>query len=129
MTKQKRIAGWLMVVIFGLTLIFHVLVLSGIIPYSVVWGGRLQSEADMHRFEAVSILINAFFLFIVLIKMRLIRLSIPSRLVSFVMWFMVGIFALNTIGNLFSVNAWERIIFTPVTLLLSAAAFILARKA
>jgi hypothetical protein len=128
MSKLKLIAGYLMITIFGLILIFHILIITGNIPYTIVWGGRLQSKLDMYRFESVSILLNSIFLLVVLLKMEIIKLRIPLKTVKIMLWLMVVLFLLNTIGNLFSINFWERIIFTPLTLLLSVSAFVLVRK-
>ncbi|WP_295121919.1 hypothetical protein [uncultured Chitinophaga sp.] len=52
----------------------------------------------------------------------------PAKLTTATLWFMSAVFLLITIGNLFSQNKWEQLIFTPLTLLLSVAAFVLARK-
>lgn len=56
----------------------------------------------------------------------LLRLNAKPMLIRVSLWLMAGLFALNTVGNLFSNNDFERIIFTPVTLLLSIACVYLA---
>ena len=117
-----------MILIFVLSIVFHLLVLTGVIPFEIVWGGRLKSEAQMLPFELVSIAINLIFLFFILAGAGYVRLKISGRFLRFVFWIMFALFLLNTLGNLLSDNTLERIIFTPVTAILSVFSFILARK-
>lgn len=117
-----------MILIFVLTIVFHLLVLTGVIPFEIVWGGRLKSEAQMLPYELVSIAINLIFLFFILTSAGYVRLKISGRFLRIVFWIMFALFLLNTLGNIMSDNTLERIIFTPVTAILSVFSFILARK-
>jgi uncharacterized membrane protein YuzA (DUF378 family) len=105
-----------MLTLLGFVLAFHVLVLLQIIPYQIVWGGRLQSVADMQRFEIVSILVNDLIILVILLKSGYIKHSIPMKIINGLMWVIVGLFALNTVGNLFAQTATEMIVFTPMTI-------------
>lgn len=116
---MKEIAQIGLLTIFILVLIFHSLVLLKIIPYSIVWGSRLKTDADMYKFEMISILINTLFILIVLIDSGYISFQINHLIMAISIWVMAGLFALNTIGNLLSKNKWEKIIFTPITILLT----------
>jgi hypothetical protein len=42
-------------------ILFHIAVIVKVIPYGIAWGGRLQNDAEMYVFEAISILVNLFF--------------------------------------------------------------------
>ena len=115
----SRVATSASLLIFSLVIIFHLLVIVGIIPFSIVWGGRIQSQTQMITFEIISILINVIMLAVVAIHSRYLNIKINSKIITASLWVMVGIFLLNTLGNLFSENEWEKIIFTPITFLLS----------
>jgi hypothetical protein len=39
-----------------------------IIPYNITWGGRLKNDREMYVFETFSILVNGFFILILLFK-------------------------------------------------------------
>jgi hypothetical protein len=80
-----------------------------------VWGGRLKDAAQMRRFETVSILTNAVMMAVVAIRGGYLPVRIPARIITIALWLMVALFVLNTLGNLASVNRWERFIFTPLT--------------
>ncbi len=57
----------------ALVFVLHILIISGVIPYQYVWGGRLESNEQMLRFESISMIINLFIIFIVSIKGNYIR--------------------------------------------------------
>lgn len=121
----RKVAKIGLISIFSLTLIFHLLVLTGIIPYSIVWGGRITNQSQMVVFEAVSIVINAFFLLVILLKSGFFKVQLPEKITNGILWVMVIVFLLNTVGNLLSVNSLEKKIFTPITLLLAVFSLIL----
>ena len=121
-----QFAGTVMLVMLSCVVVFHLLVLSGAIPYSVVWGGRLESTSQMYLFGAVSITINLAVIATVGIKVGYIKPFIPKRAVTFLLWALAILFALNTVGNIFSKNTLETILFTPLTLISSVLCYRMA---
>lgn len=113
-------------ILFGLTIVFHLLVVAKIIPFDIVWGGRIQSESEMLKLELVSIALNLFFLFVVFAKAEIIKVRISAKFFRGMFWLMTALFLLNTLGNLMSENHLEKIIFTPITLILTVFSLILA---
>lgn len=122
---MTKIAERGLILIFGLTIVFHLLVLSGIIPFTIIWGGRITNESEMYVFEAVSLLLNLLFLFIILIKAKVLLPRFPGKIIHVSLWVMAILFLFNTVGNLLSTSHTEKIIFTPITILLSIFCFIL----
>ena len=47
-------------------IMFHIAILIKIVPYNIAWGGRLQNDAEMYVFESISIVINSFFVLVLL---------------------------------------------------------------
>jgi len=121
-----HIAETSLVFIFILSLLFHFAVLFKLIPYDIVWGGRLKSLKDMYRFEAVSILINAVMLWIALQQASVIPQVFSNKIMGILFWIMCALFALNTLGNLASKSKVERLVFTPLTLIMSVCCAIIA---
>lgn len=105
----------IMMGLLSCVVVFHLLVLSGIVPYNIVWGGRLESAMQMYAFELVSLTINLVIIAIVGMKGGYIKPYLPDKLVTFLLWVFVILFALNTVGNLFAESKLEMIIFTPLT--------------
>lgn len=113
-------------IILSLIVLFHLLILTGVIPFDIVWGGRLASREQMLRMETVSILLNLLMLAVVGLRARLFGRRVPPWIITIALWIMCGLFFLNTIGNLLAQSALERILFTPLTLILSLLCFRLA---
>lgn len=56
---------------------------------------------------------------VVLISAGYIPAKINTSVLRFMLWAMAMLFFLNTIGNIFSTNRLEAIIFTPLTFILA----------
>lgn len=123
---SEKIAGIGLLTILSLIIIFHFLVLLGIIPFEIVWGGRLTDSAQMFQFEIVSITLNLVMLVIVAIRSGHLNVDVNKKMITVGLWIMAGLFLLNTIGNLLSSNALEKILFTPLTILLAILSWRLA---
>ncbi len=120
------VAQYGLLIILSLFLILHICILLKIIPYTVVWGGRLKSDKEMYRFEMISIVVNLFFLLIVLIQSGILSLEFPEQIMTIILWIMAALFFFNTFGNIFSKNKIERVAFAPMTIILTVFSVILA---
>jgi hypothetical protein len=116
---SERVTANGLLVLLSLVVGFHLLVLTGVIPYQIVWGGRLNTQEQMLRFEVVSVLLNLLMLAVVGVKAGVLKWAIPPVIIKVGLWVMGGLFLANTVGNLFSTNEFEKLAFTPLTLLLA----------
>ncbi len=73
---SQRAAAIGLLSILGAVVIFHLLVVVGIIPFKIVWGGRLKDQSQMLSFEAVSIALNLIMLSVVAVKAGLLKIRI-----------------------------------------------------
>ena len=96
--------------------IFHLLILTRVVPFEITWGGRLKSVEEMYVFETLSISINSFFMFILFQKGEYVRYFLGKNTVNIILWVFFTIFVLNTIGNVFAKTNFEKF-FTILTLL------------
>src|SRR5215217_2416706 len=120
------IAQFGLLVLLSLFLLLHFIILIKIIPYNLVWGGRLKTDKEMYRFEIFSILINSLFVIVVLVQTNFLTIDMPKKIITYALWLMTGLFLLNTLGNAISKNKLEQTLFTPVTILLAIFSLILA---
>ena len=120
------IAQYGLLILLSLFLLLHFSILIKIIPYNLVWGGRLKSEKEMVRFEIFSILINSLFVIVTLTQMNLLTIDMPKNVITYSLWLMTGLFLLNILGNVTSKNRLEKRLFTPITILLAIFSLILA---
>lgn len=100
----KLFLGILVVII-----LFHFCIIMKIIPYDITWGGRLKSDAEMYGFETISILINLFLVWILLMKANLVKYQFSPRTITIILWVFFTIFILNTIGNIFAKTFLEKL--------------------
>jgi hypothetical protein len=63
-----------------------------------------------------------------LVYSNLIPVILPKIIFTISFWIMAILFVLNTLGNIISKNKYEKIIFTPVTILLTLLMLILIFK-
>jgi len=120
------IAQFGLLILLSLFLLLHFIILLKIIPYNLIWGGRLKSNNEMYRFEIFSIVINSLFIIVILTQAEFLIINIPNKIITYALWCMTGLFLLNTFGNAFSKNKIERLLFTPVTVLLTIFSLVLA---
>ena len=88
--------------------LFHLAILIKIIPYEITWGGKLKNDAEMYLFESISILINLFLAYLLLIRGEYVHKLIPSKVVNIILWIFLFIFGFNTIGNIFAETLFEK---------------------
>jgi len=115
--KSQRQALKIMIGLLTTVTLFHILIVTQIVPFTIVWAGKLQNVEEMRVFETISILINLFLLFILLLKGDYLNYKISDKILNWILWLFMVAFALNTIGNLMSKTLFEKILFTPLTLI------------
>lgn len=120
------VAVYSMLLFFIAAIVFHALVLAGLIPFNIVWGGRLENEQQMRIFEFISISIGAAIVIVIAMKGGLIKPVLPASLIRGFLWLLVLLFSLNTVGNILAVNNLETLIFTPITLISALMCYRLA---
>ena len=113
-----KLAGNLSIAIMALLMIFHILMLSGLLPSDIVWGGHQTGAESMQQMELASLAITCFFLFIIMLKMNYIPFKIHKNVITIVLWLMFAWFLLNIIGNLAAATVLEKAIFTPISIVL-----------
>lgn len=118
----------MMFFLLGSLLIVHFLIFMEQIPYDKVWAGKLNSVEEMKTFEAFSIAVNILIMSILFVKYRLIVGGRKNKIIDIFIWAFVILFALNTVGNLFSKSMLELILGTALTLVSSVLCFVIVRK-
>jgi hypothetical protein len=110
-------AAKLLLGLFSLVFVFHLSVVLGWLPSTIVWGGRIQTQEEFYTLESVSLLINTVFMWVVAQRGAYIKSRIPAKGLKLVLWAMAGLYALNTLGNLMAIHPLEKYLFTPLTLI------------
>jgi hypothetical protein len=121
-----KIATTGILIILSLIIIFHLLVISGVIPSGVVWGGNIADKKELVRMELISIAANVMMLLFVCAYVGVLKIKVRTAVVKVGFWIMFALFMLNTLGNILAKNPLETYLFTPLTLLLSLFCFRIA---
>ncbi|HDZ05672.1 hypothetical protein LCGC14_0066230 [marine sediment metagenome] len=108
-------------------ILFHLSILTKIVPYEITWGGRLKNDLEMFFFETISVIINLFLISILMIKGRYLREYISMKIVNISLWIFFILFGLNTIGNILARTNFEKF-FTILTLAFSILISIILKK-
>ena len=125
---SKRTALKIMLILLSLVVLFHLLIIFQVVPYEIVWAGRLRTVDEMYAFEATSILINLLLIGVLLFKGKYFSHRIPEALLNVLLWLFVVVFSLNTVGNLLAKTQFERVVFTPLTFISAVLIWIIVRK-
>ncbi|TGK32742.1 hypothetical protein EHQ12_12445 [Leptospira gomenensis] len=122
---QKKISN-VLILLFAAVILFHCCVVFGLVPYSIVWGGRLRTIREMYIFELISISLNISFIYIVLIRRGTLHKNLTPKFGRLALLILSVLFSFNTAGNLLAVDSLETILFTPITFLLALLCLLLA---
>lgn len=116
---SERFAANALLILLSLLLVFHGLILTGVLPSGIVWGGKLTDASDIRTMETTAVLMNLLILVVVAVRAGYWKLPVSQKLLRVLMWILFALFLLNTLGNLSSPNTIEQQVFTPLALLLS----------
>ncbi len=94
---------------------FHALILAGILPKDIVWGGRL-TDRTLVPFELFAIALNLLLVLVGGVAGGFIRSSTALAIAHRIKWFLFYFVLVNTVLALFSTTTFERLL-TPVTAL------------
>jgi hypothetical protein len=98
----------LMIGLSLVAILFHIFIIIKIVPFDFTWGGRLQNDTEMYVFETISILINVFLSWVLLMKGSFVKYKFPSQVVNVILWIFFVMFILNTVGNIFAKTFFEQ---------------------
>ena len=113
--------------LFAIFIVVQILATAGIFPVSMLWGGR-QTELTMtmRLTSVVAAVILGVFIYIIRYRAGLVGSMPQPTAVRIAAWVVTGYMALNTLGNFASISSVERLLFGPLTILMTVACFIVA---
>lgn len=117
---------WILIALLVMFIV-HLLILAGIVPYGIVWGGMIDGEAKLAALEGFALGTTLLFMWWIALKIRLIGRGKLRRAASIGTWIVFAYFLLNTIGNLASGVTTEKVWFAPVTIAITLLAYRVAR--
>ena len=114
-------------VLFVVVIILQLLLATGILPISMAWGGKQTVLTPSLRIASlVSAAILSLFAYVIRQRAGLIGTEDISIAIKIFAWLVTAYMAFNTFTNLTSQSTAEKKIFTPITLVLTVACFIVS---
>lgn len=125
--KAVRLAANVATVLFAVVIVLQILLAAGILPVSMAWGGRQSQLTPSLRIASLiaAALLGAF-LYIIRYRAGLVVEKPVPRGIKMVSWIITALMAFNTLGNLASTSNAERLLFGPITFLLTVACLIVS---
>ena len=118
-----KLAANTMIILNLCIVILHISIIVGIIPYAVIWDGHLENESQMYFYEIASLSINLLVITAIGIRVGYIKPYLSKKIVDIVLWALVILFSLNSVGNIVSINSLESTIFTAMTIIVAIFCF------
>ena len=123
---SAKLAGNILIISMILLVIFHILILFKVVPSEIIWGGQIKDKSSIIIYEMIALFISLVFIMIIAIKIDYIKAVKLKKVINIGIWVIFVYFVLNTIGNLASGVSVEKLIFAPITILLTIFAYRLA---
>ena len=124
---SAKLAGYILLAAMGLLAVFHILVLLGLVPSNIIWGGQIgDSSANLLVLETIALVVTAVFAAVIAARMGHIKTGKLKPVVTVGMWVVFAYLVLNTVGNLASGVSVENLVFAPITIVLALCALRLA---
>ena len=113
--------------LFVAVIVLQILLAAGILPVSMAWGGRQSQLTASLRVASIAaaVLLGAF-IYVIRYRAGLVgNVPIPV-LIKVASWIITAFMAFNTLGNLTSLSKNEKLLFGPVTLILTIACLLVS---
>lgn len=109
------------VVVLGLMMILQVLLAAGLPLGHFAWRGQYRVLPAALRWASLAAAgVLGLAAWVVLARAGLVAPGAAPAVVPVATWVFAGFFGLNTVGNIASRSAAERLVMTPVTVLLTS---------
>lgn len=115
-----RIAANAATVLFVVLIVLQLLIAAGIFPITMAWGGKQQTLTVPLRIASLAAaVLLGFMAYVIRRRAGLIGgLPIPTMIIIH-SWVTTAYMALNTVGNILSTSMGEKILFAPISFLLT----------
>lgn len=114
-------------ILLALAAVLQLMLAIGVLPISMAWGGRQAELTPALRIASLAAaVLLGFFIYVIRRRVGLIG-DLPAPLIFRILsWVITAFLGLNTLGNLASQSAGEKLVFGPITLLSTVACLIVS---
>ena len=126
-----RISANIATILFGIVILIQLLLAAGVLPITMAWGGRHKVLTPGLRIASViAAIILGLFAYIIRNRAGLMGAESISVWIKVLSWIVTSFMAFNTFTNLMSQSTTEKMVFVPITSILTILCFVvsLSRK-
>lgn len=125
---NPKLAGYTLVVIFSVLILFQLVLVLGISIPGAAWGGSSEALSTELRFASlIAVGILGFSVVVALEKIGVISIIRKPRLINTSLWVFGAYLLLNGIANAVSPGEIERLVMTPLAIISAILCAILAK--
>ena len=126
-TKLIRTTANINTFLFVVVIVLQILLAAGILPISMAWGGRQsQLTASLRIASIIAAVLLGGFIYVIRYRAGLVgNVPIPV-FIKVVSWIITAFMAFNTLGNITSLSTNEKLLFGPVTFILTVACLLVS---
>ena len=122
-----RGSGNIATILFGIVILIQLLIAAGVLPITMAWGGRQEVLTPGLRIASVvSAIILGLFAYIIRHRAGLMGAEDISVWIKVLAWIVTAFMAFNTFTNLASQSTTEKIVFVPITSILTILCFVVS---
>jgi hypothetical protein len=113
--------------LFVVVIVLQILLAAGILPVSMAWGGR-RSEltASLRISSIIAAILLGTFIYVIRFRAGLVGSGPIPVVIMVASWIITAFMAFNTLGNLASLSTREKVVFGPITALLTLACLLIS---
>jgi hypothetical protein len=122
-----RVSANIATLLFGIVILIQLLLATGVLPITMAWGGRQDVLTPGLRIASVaSAIILGLFAYIIRRRAGLMGVEAISVWIKVLAWIVTAYMAFNTFTNLTSQSTTEKIVFVPITSVLTISCFVVS---
>jgi hypothetical protein len=126
-TSIARVSANIATALFAVVIVLQLLIAAGVLPISMAWGGRQSVLTPGLRLASLaSVVILGLFAYVIRRRAGLLGPEGTSTVTRILAWFVTAYQAFNTVTNLTSQSLGEKILSTPLTLILTVACLVVS---
>ena len=114
-----KLAGNILIGSTAVLILIQILVMAGIVPFEMLWGGLPPEDESTMKFEIISLAVSSVFLAALAVKVGYIKTEKFSEVISLLFWVIFMYLIINAIGNLISGITFAKVLLAPVALILA----------
>lgn len=124
---MRKAAGVAFIILSMVMVVVHLLIIFGVLPFTIIWGGSIQDVGQLYPMEVVAISVLIAFAVIQAKQSRILKIKGKPLIWKILSIVVLLYLILNTLGNFASGVKVEKILFGSITLIMVLLSLIILK--